>query len=202
VELQIEAKAWLDCNPKHLWIFGKLIISRLSGHICGPRGIPVPKPGEYFVKPVVNIEGMGEKARKVYLEKNTVELLHPGEFLCEVFEGEHLSIDYTKYEPTLKVVGTKHKEKPYQRFAKWEKTDKWHPLPQFIGLIPLQYRTINCEFIGGKLIEIHLRGNPDFAYGNTSVIPAWKDEADPKPEGYRFISDEGTYVERAGIYVK
>ena len=202
MELQIEAKAWLECNPEHLWIFDKLIISRLSGHICGPRGIPVPKPGEYFVKPVVNIEGMGEKARKVYLEKSTIELLHPGEFWCEVFEGEHLSIDYTKYEPTLKVVGTKHKDKPYQRFAMWEKTEKWHPLPQFIGFIPLQYKTINCEFVGGKLIEIHLRGNPDFAYGNTSVIPAWKDEPDPKPEGYRFISDEGTYVERAGIYVR
>jgi hypothetical protein len=30
----------------------------------------------------------------------------------------------------------------------------------------------------------------------------WKDEPDPKPEGYRFISDEGAELERAGIYVK
>jgi hypothetical protein len=202
VEQSLEAKAWLNCDPKHLWVFDKLIVSRLSGHICGPRGTPVPKPGEYFVKPVMNIEGMGEKARKIYIEEKTTELLHPGEFWCEVFEGEHLSIDYKGYQPILKTVGTKHSERPYQRFTKWEKTDKWHPLPQFIGLIPLQYRTINCEFIGGKLIEIHLRENPDFAYGNNSMIPVWKDEPDPKPDGYRFISDEGTELERLGIYVK
>ena len=129
MEQSLEAKAWLNCNPKHLWIFDKLIVSRLSGHICGPRGIPVPEPGEYFVKPVTNIEGMGEKARKIYIEEKTTELLHPGEFWCEVFEGEHLSIDYRGYQPILKTVGTKHLERPYQRFTKWEKTDKWHPPP-------------------------------------------------------------------------
>ena len=113
-----------------------------------------------------------------------------------------VSIDYKKYEPILKAVGTKDDERPYQRFTKWEKTEKWHPLPQFIGFIPLRYRTINCEFIGGKLIEIHLRENPDFSHGNTSVIPLWKDKPDPKPDGYRFISDGGTELERIGIYVK
>jgi len=174
----------------------------LSGHICGPRGIPVPKPGEYFVKPVMNIEGMGEKARKIYIEETTTELLHPGEFWCEVFEGEHLSIDYSGYDPILSVVGEKDKNRPYQRFTRWEKTEKTYPLPSFIGYIPLRYKTINCEFIGGKLIEIHLRGNPDFMHGNSLVIPLWKDESDPKPEGYRFISDEGTELERLGIYVK
>ena len=41
----------------------------------------------------------------------------------------------------------------------------------------------NCEFIGDKLIEIHLRGNPDFRYNNDSVIPVWEGD------------DVNTYIE-------
>ena len=201
MEQSIEAKAWSNCSLKDLWIFDKLIVAKRSGHICGPAGVDVPEPGEYFVKPISNIEGMGLNARVEFLERNTSHL-SPGEFWCEIFEGEHLSIDYKKYNPILSVVGTKDKNRPYQRFTKWEKTDKFYQLPGFIGYIPLRYATINCEFIGGKLIEIHLRGNPDFMYENSSMIPVWKDEPDPKPEGYRFISDEGTELERIGIYVK
>ena len=195
-----EAKAWKNCNPEDLWIFDKLIVARLSGHICGPRGIPVPEPGEYFVKPITNIEGMGEKARIEYIDSDTCHL-HPGEFWCEVFNGEHISVDYNKYVPVLSVVGQKHPVHKHRRFTRWDKTRTVHPLPQFIGLIPLRYKTINCEFIGGKLIEIHLRGNPDFAYGNSTVIPVWNDEPDPLPAGFTFISDEGTEVERIGIWV-
>lgn len=197
----IEAKSWINCNPEDLWIFDKLIVARLSGHTCGPSGVPVPKRGHYFVRPISNIEGMGKDARIEYLDGSTCHL-HPGEFWCEVFEGEHISIDYNGYKPILSVVGERDKNRPHQRFTKWEKTEKTYPLPSFIGFIPLRYKTINCEFIGGKLIEIHLRGNPDFMHGNSSMIPLWKNEVDPKPEGYRFISDEGTELERLGIYVK
>jgi hypothetical protein len=196
-----EMKAWNNCLPEDLWVFDKLIVAKKAGHLCGPRGVPVPKSGEYFVKPVMNIEGMGEKARVEYLEQDTLHL-HPGEFWCEIFTGEHISIDYQKYEPVLSVVGTKHKDRPYSRFTYWEKTDQKHPLPQFLGLIPLRYKTINCEFIGGKIIEIHLRENPDFSYGNSSMIPVWKDEEDPKPEGYRFISDNDQELERVGMWVQ
>lgn len=212
MDLSPEMIAWQNCALDDLWIFDKLIIAKKSGHLCGPRGIPVPKPGNYFVRPIVNIEGMGEKARVEYIEHETLHL-HPSEFWCEIFTGEHLSIDYVKYKPILSVVGTKHKQHPYSRFTYWEKTEKTYPLPQFLGFIPLRYSKINCEFIDGKLIEIHLRGNADFSHGNSSMIPVWKDE---HPEhfdinfqythlirdGYRFISDEGTELERLGIWVR
>jgi hypothetical protein len=207
-----EMRAWNMCLPEDLWIFDKLIVAKKAGHLCGPRGIPVPEPGEYFVKPVINIEGMGEKARVEYLEQDTCHL-HPGEFWCEIFTGEHISIDYKKYEPILSVVGTKHNTHPYKRFTYWEKTENTHHLPQFLGLIPLRYEKINCEFIGGKLIEIHLRGNSDFSHENISMIPVWKDEHPENfdvnfhythliRDGYRFISDNGKELERLGIWVR
>jgi len=33
--------------------------------------------------------------------------------------------------------------------------------PKWLTNIATQYKTINIEYIGGKVIEVHLRGNPD-----------------------------------------
>jgi hypothetical protein len=210
--MSLESDAWNNCKQEDLWIFNKLIIARRAGHLCGPSGVEVPSPGEYFVRPVMNIEGMGKNARIEYLENRT-DHLHPGEFWCEIFTGDHISIDYRGYEPILSVIGTRHKVHPYARFTHWTKTEQTYPLPPFIGLMPLRYKTINCEFIDGKLIEIHLRGNPDFSYGNSSMIPVWKDEHPEKfdidfhythlvRDGYRFISDNGEELERLGIWIR
>jgi hypothetical protein len=207
-----EINAWNKCALDDLWIFDKLIVAKKAGHLCGPRGTPVPISGNYFVRPVINIEGMGERARVEYLEEETLHL-HPGEFWSEIFTGDHVSVDYVKYEPVLSVIGTKHATRPYSRFAYWEKTEKTHPLPQFLGLMPLRYGKINCEFIDGKLIEIHLRGNSDFSHNNSSMIPVWKDEHPDGfdidfhythliRDGYRFISDGGEELERLGIWVR
>lgn len=197
-----EINAWKNCALEDLWIFDKLIVSRKSGHICGPRGMDVPKPGNYFVKPISNMYGMGLFARVEYLENDTSKL-HPGEFWCEIFEGEHISVDYKKYDPILSVIGEKDEKEPYKKFTKWTKTSKTHPLPQFIGLIPLRYKTLNCEFIGGKLIEIHLRNNPDFSHGNSEVIPVWKGSQIEPPNGYVFIKDDDEDEdERLGMYIR
>ena len=34
------------------------------------------------------------------------------------------------------------------------------------------------------------------------MIPVWKDEEDPKPKGYTFISDDGEELERLGIWIR
>jgi hypothetical protein len=196
-----DAIAWVGCPSEDLWVFDKLIVAKRAGHICGPMGVSVPKPNNYFIKPITNLEGMGAKARVEYLYESTKHL-HPGEFWCEVFTGEHLSIDYEYGEPILSVVGIKHEEHPYSRFIYWEKTNKTHPLPSFLQSLVSKYKTINCEFIDGNLIEVHLRGNPDFAYGNTCAFPVWFDEPDLMPDGCTFISDNGNEVERLGIWVK
>ena len=68
-----------------------------------------------------------------------------------------------------------------------------------LGKTPLFYKTINCEFIGGKLIEIHLRGNPDFVYGNNVAIPVWEGEEINPPQSMRFVKAEDT--NRLGFYI-
>ena len=37
-----EMNAWSNCALEDLWIFDKLIVAKKAGHLCGPRGIPVP----------------------------------------------------------------------------------------------------------------------------------------------------------------
>jgi hypothetical protein len=63
-----------------------------------------------------------------------------------------------------------------------------------------KYEYINIEFIGGKVIEVHLRHNPDFSYGNDVMIPVWEDQEVNIPSGFRFI--EGRDYLRKGMYVK
>lgn len=193
--------SWDYADKDDLWVFDKLIVARKSGHVCGPRGLNVPKPGMYMVRPVVNFDGMGLGARKIFIESST-RSLNPGEFWCEFFEGEHLSVDYRGFQPVLSVRGVKDKALPYQRFTHWQTTDYSVPMPQMLVGMCLRYRNINCEFIGGKLIEIHLRSNPDFRHGNTQVIPVWDGQSTEPPEGFRFIPDEdGDEDKRLGIFV-
>lgn len=189
---------WLAAELDHLWVFDKLIVSRKAGHLCGPRGMSVPKPDFYMVRPISNFEGMGLGARKVWIENSTMDL-HPGEFWCEFFTGDHISVDYHLYEPVLIVKGTPHPKTPHSKFIKWEKVETPIPQPGFLGKIPLYYNTINCEFIGGRLIEIHLRGNPDFIYGNSIAIPVWEGEEINPPQFMRFVEDKD--INRLGFYI-
>jgi len=54
-----DSDAWLACHDDDLWIFDKAILAKKLGHISGPRGVNVPAAGEYIVRPVMNIMGMG-----------------------------------------------------------------------------------------------------------------------------------------------
>ena len=198
----LEGKAWRNCNPDDLWIFDKLIVSRKLGYVCGPVGIDVPKPGQYIVRPCCNIPGMGRGAKKVYLEKDTYN--HPdclpGYFWCELFEGRHISVDYFRGLPILSVEGFReNKDDPFYRFSRWEKVEHDWPLPIEFYTLTKKYEFINVEFIDNKVIEVHLRHNPDFTYGNSIMIPVWQDQQISVPEGFRYI-ESNDYL-RKGMYV-
>ena len=45
----------------------------------------------------MNLMGMGRYSRIEYIESDT-EHLHPAEFWCEIFEGDHISVDYEYHE--------------------------------------------------------------------------------------------------------
>jgi len=68
----------------------------------------------------MNVLGMGRFSRIEYLKNNT-EHLHPSEFWCEVFKGEHLSVDYYKKQSSLIVRGIREPDSPLYKWSKWKK---------------------------------------------------------------------------------
>lgn len=187
-------------HPQDLWVYNKLQLSRVLGYTCGPAGMKVPKPDFYIVRPSINFLGMGRYSRIEWIESDT-EHLHPAEFWCEVFQGEHLSVDFYKKQPELVVRGIKDPKDPLYKWQKWEKIDKKVNFPAIFNDLLGNYDYINCEIIGGNLIEAHFRRNPNFRYGNTVAIPVWEDDLLHKLDNkdYKYIEDEG-YV-RKGFWI-
>lgn len=190
---------WNQVHPSDLWVYNKLILSRVLGYNCGPVGTSVPKPDFYVVRPAMNLYGMGRFARIEYIHKYT-EWYHPGEFWCEIFEGEHLSVDFHHKQQKLTVIGNRDAESDLYRWSKWEKIDREVEFPEILNDLHGYYDWINCEFIGNKLIEVHFRQNPDFRYGNSEAIPVWEGDSSVNFDEYRFIESKD-YL-RKGFWVK
>ena len=191
-----------DIHPKDLWVYNKLQLCRVLGYKCGPVGSDVPEPNFYIVKPAINFMGMCRHARIVWLDGST-DHFHPGEFWCEVFEGEHLSVDYQNGECKLTVKGYRSPEKPLYKWDKWEKIDKKVDFPEILQDLEGNYEWINCEFIDGHLIEAHMRPNPDFRHGNVIAIPNWGDinqyrECELK-KNYKYVDDPD--YKRKGFWI-
>ena len=183
---------WSSIHPEDLWVYNKLQLSQVLGYTCGPAGLEVPNPGFYIVRPSMNFMGMGRYSRKEKIKRDT-EHLHPGTFWCEVFEGEHLSVDFQNKEPKLVVKGNRDEEDKLYRWNHWEVVQRVVEFPQVLNDIATRYEWINCEFIGGKLIEVHFRRNPDFRYNNTIAMPVWKDQKVPELDessGMYYIEDK------------
>jgi len=187
---------WNSIHSEDLWVYNKLFLSRVLGYTCGPVGTTVPKPDFYIVRPMVNLLGMGRFARQEWIENRTDEF-HPSEFWSEIFEGEHLSVDFRNKKAELIVLGTRSQKEPYYKWNKWEKVNREVSFPDILNSLKGNYEWINCEFIGNKLIEVHFRQNPDFRYGNSVAIPVWDDE---KIENMTFVKDSD-YL-RKGFYIK
>lgn len=189
---------WDKLHIDDFWVYNKLTISKKSGYICGPVGVPVPKPGHYIVRPMVNFLGMGINARIEWIEKET-DHYHPAEFWCEVFSGRHISVDFYKKEPKLVVEGTRDPDEPLYKWRKWEKIDQKVEFPSILTELRGNYEWINCEFLDNHLIEVHFRQNPDFRYGNNVAIPVWKGDRPQRMGNYTFVTDKD-YL-RKGFFV-
>lgn len=193
-----EDKVWKTINPDYMWVMDKLILSSKLGYICGPTGIDVPEPGYYIVRPCVNALGLGLGAEKVWLEKDTTHLPY-GYFWCEWFEGRHLSIDYKNKKQVLCVEGYKQKD-TFTKWDKWIKTNDEISFPHILKDLT-DIELINCEYIGDKLIEVHLRHNEDFSDNITEFIPVWKGQDTTPPAGYTY-RDYPDVHGRIGAFIK
>ena len=174
---------YYDLSADELWVYNKLQISRMMGYRCGPVGVNVPKPDNYIVRPAINFLGLGLGTKLMWLQDSTDDL-PTGHFWCQVFRGNHYSVDY-EYGKLVRVTQGIHGD-DITKWKKWTTVKKDFPLPHIL----INFRdkpNINCEFIGNKLIEIHIRKNPDFSYNNNVFIPVWEgDHIDP-PDGYRYV---------------
>lgn len=193
-----EDKVWKTINPDYIWVMDKLILSKKLGYKCGPTGIDVTEPGYYIVRPCVNALGLGLGAKKVWLEKETMHLPY-GYFWCEWFEGRHLSIDYKNKKQVLCVEGYKQKD-TFTKWDKWIKTNDELPFPNILKDLT-DIELINCEYIGDKLIEVHLRHNEDFNDNITEFIPVWKGQDTTPPAGYTY-RDYPDVHGRIGAFIK
>jgi hypothetical protein len=167
-----------------LWCVDKLILSKKLGYLCGPAGIAPPSPGQYVVRPIMNLKMMSKGASIKYLDSDSIP---DGYFWCEVFTGRHLSFDYHWGKQILAVEGFRND--PFERldrFSQWNKIEEEFKLPKILQDVADRYIFFNVEVIGKKVIEVHFRYNDDFANHNaTTIIPIWKDEFYSSPAGDR-----------------
>lgn len=194
-----EDQVWKTIDPDDIWVLDKLILSRKLYYNCGPVGLDVTTPGYYIVRPCVNMLGLGLGAQKLWLEKDTTNL-PLGFFWCEWFNGRHLSIDYHWGKQVLAVEG----HKPDNTFTKWNhwvKVADRIRLPDIIKPFAKKYEWINCEYIGGKLIEVHFRRNEDFDGGIVHFIPVWAGEDTTPPDEYTYKEYPDVHG-RIGAFIK
>lgn len=166
-----------------LWCVDKLILSKKLGYKCGPAGIPPSVPGQYIVRPIINLKMMGVGATIKYLDSDSIP---DGYFWCEMFTGRHLSFDYHWGKQTLAVEGFRSDTNRLDRFSRWTRVVDMFVLPEVLQNVADRYAWFNVEVIGNKVIEVHFRYNDDFANHNANtIIPVWREEFYPSPAGDR-----------------
>jgi len=184
-------------HPGSNWVYNKLTLSEKLGYVCGPAGVKVPESGEYIIRPIMNLSGMGIKAKIVECKKGKTPTWEPGLFWCEVFKGNHYSVDF-EHGRIVRVTQGIHGD-DITKWEKWIAVKKDFAFPHVLW----QFKdkpNVNCEFIGNKLIEVHIRKNPDFSYNNNVFIPVWEGDVIDVPDGYRYVECSDVNG-RIGAYV-
>jgi hypothetical protein len=171
-------EAW-EAYPKHHNWFNKLWVSEMLRYNCGPCGTTPKEAGDYIVRPIYNLSGMGVGAEIKHLIPGDFSSVPPGYFWCEVLTGPHYSATFTfvhDTKPYWKMLtcwkGVRLGKNLY-RFNAWERSSHIPEVPRaFNALCDVQ--KINVEFIGDNPIEVHLRDTADPDYNK--MIPVWADD--------------------------
>ncbi|MGH8279357.1 MAG: hypothetical protein ACRETQ_07320 [Gammaproteobacteria bacterium] len=195
-----------DCwtwNPNYRWVYNKLAIAESQGLECAPHGVD-PDAFPVFSKPIYNLHGMGAGSHVLRSLKEYTRLQRPGHFWMTLLQGEHVSTD----------IAVVNGEAKWWRHATGEALeggvfDYWtvHAAPkpeleEYCGAwlrkhLPGYTGMVNCETIGGRIIEMHLRFAdqwPDL-YGNHWVEALvrlyaekrWEFDDSERREGYSVV---------------
>ena len=150
-------------NPRHRWIYDKLLVAKSQGLECGLHGA-APAHYPVFCKPVTNLKGMGAGSCVLENERDYREKCKAGDFWMKLMSGEHISTDLAVVRGetawcrhTLGIPGIEG------TFDYWMIQARARPglgrycrdwirahLPDYTGML-------NIETIGGRIIEAHLR---------------------------------------------
>jgi len=185
-----DAAAW-RLNPVHRGVYDKLALALAEGLLAAPCGVSPLAFGlapetPVFVKPIVNLAGMALEAG---VSRADAVPVRPGSFWCERLEGEQTSSD-------LLLESGHIRWQAHTRAGQWR--DQGRPCVWEVGVaIPeiepelaqlvdrhlADYTGLcNIELIGGRPVEIHLRGSNGFfdLYG-PGFVPAWVALVDGAP---------------------
>lgn len=179
-----DIEVWKTIDTKDIWVYDKLILSKRLGYHCGPAGVSPEHSGNYIVRPISNYRGMGRGSRIVHLNAGE-DVIPDGYFWCEVFTGRHITFDYRYGVQYLAAEGLKDSTRT-DRFASWKKTNDMFVLPTMLLSIAAKYEWMNIEVIGGNIIEVHLRRNPDFLnHEADEIVVVWKENFYASEDGDR-----------------
>lgn len=184
--------------PKDRHLYNKLALSRILGYECG-TGV-IPRSGVWIVRPIINLEGMGLDAVIRHYEAGAA--IPEGMFYCEVFAGRHITIDYVRengvwtQRSTFEGFNTPGN---LIQFSRWTRVVFPYTLPTMLRSVEADH--INIETIGGMIIEVHLRGNPDPVMYD-DFWPIWSEGQQRPMEGYVRIPDKEEHIGRLGFYVQ
>jgi len=175
-----DAEAW-QRYPDLRWLYDRLQLSLALGYECGPAGTLPPRPGVWFVKPLINLNGMGVGAHPLRYDGGPAFPVRPGSFWMPCFTGRHLSIDLERtasgWRIALAVECTFRDHRPFE----WRRVRNLPALPDMFSTLAIDVPWINVESIGNHLIELHLRRNHDFdgQPDASSAYPVWDGEPVP-----------------------
>jgi hypothetical protein len=196
-----DSDVWSTCPRDWLWIYDKLIVARKQDIMAAPAGIPVPRDGEYCVRPITNIRMMGRGAKKTFIHRGDDEAVPDGFFWSEWLEGRHISVDYHWGQQHLAVEGFRNNPDRLDRFSRWSKVQDQLSIPSWLEGLDRQAAWINVEYIGDRAIEVHLRWNDDFAnHDSDEIIPVWRGESVEQPMGWSWYASAAG--ERLGFWIK
>lgn len=176
-----DGEAW-QAHPNLRWIYDRLQLSQALEYECGPAGTLPPRPGPWFVKPIINLNGMGVDAHAQIYDGGTHFPVRPGGFWMPRFTGRHLSLDLKRgpnaWQVEFAVECIYRNNRPHE----WRKVKDRPALPVLVPPDATDISWLNVEMIGGKVIEVHLRRNHDFDAmpEACSAFPVW--EGEPVPQ--------------------
>jgi hypothetical protein len=196
IEVWEDYQAWEKYGQSDLrWVFNKLEVALRQGLHAGPAGVPPSHGGLFITRPIYNLYGMGIGAEQFSYETRMYDdmvqhkFVKPGFFWCEWIVGQHLSIDYQKYDNgTWEAVsvweGVHYSDSNLTKFKSWTKlSTRAAPSPYDLPL-NLEWLFLpgvsffNVELRAGHIIDLHLRPG-DYKFRDlpvgTSLFPVWED---------------------------